>query len=540
MITTLRNIARSRRILGAAIAVAALGGTATVAYARTHVTTVQYRTTTVAYGTITQTLGLSGNLAPASVNNLDFTTQGMVTAVNVVAGQAVAAGAVLATEDTTTLASQLLQAESNLATSEAKLTADSAPPTAAALALAQSAVASAQLAVASDQANVTVVADTNQGLVAAAQQQLTVALARENAAQTAVQGDQQALNSAEQQQAQDCQSGSSSQQCQDDNRTTGQDQTKLNQDQATLTQAQATVSNSTDAALLAQARSDQANAQAAAQLLKDQQAVTTANTALNTLEQGPTSLQLSLEQSQVAVAQQAADNAQKALEGATITAPLAGVITSVGVTTGQAWSGATSGNATGGAAGAGSAHAVVLTVPGAFQVTGSVSDTQVGQIVLGQSATVTPAGATQALFAKVTSIASSATISSGVATFPVTVTITDPSNSLHSGASATVTIILNQVVHVLTVPTSAVRGGGSVQVLVNGKPQSVTVTTGAADATRTQILSGLNLGDTVVLATVTSTVPATGGGGGAGNILGGGGGGRGGGGGFGGGAPAGG
>ena len=168
-------------------------------------------------------------------------------------------------------------------------------------------------------------------------------------------------------------------------------------------------------------------------------------------------------------------------------------------------------------------------------MTGAVSDAQVGQITVGQLARVTPAGSTEALTGKVTQIAAVATVSSGVATFPVTVTIDGSNPSLHAGTSASIEIIVNQASQVLTVPTSALRGS-SVQVLVNGQAQTRPVQIGASDPLRTQILTGLNAGDQVVTATVSGTVPTTTRGGGLGGFgggsrgFGGGGGGRGGGG----------
>jgi macrolide-specific efflux system membrane fusion protein len=120
---------------------------------------------------------------------------------------------------------------------------------------------------------------------------------------------------------------------------------------------------------------------------------------------------------------------------------------------------------------------------------------------------VTPAGATQAVKGKVTQVAAVATVTSGVATFPVVVVLDGSNPGLHAGVSASITVVVNQVVGVLTVPTAAIRGS-NVQVLVNGKPQTVAVTTGASDSSRTQIVSGLNEGDNVVIATVSSTVPS--------------------------------
>jgi HlyD family secretion protein len=78
--------------------------------------------------------------------------------------------------------------------------------------------------------------------------------------------------------------------------------------------------------------------------------------------------------------------------------------------------------------------------------------------------------------------------------------------------SASVSVVINQVVGVTTVPTSAVHttGAGSiVDLFVNGKPVPTAVTVGAADATLTQILSGVKVGDTVVIATITSTIPSS-------------------------------
>ena len=84
---------------------------------------------------------------------------------------------------------------------------------------------------------------------------------------------------------------------------------------------------------------------------------------------------------------------------------------------------------------------------------------------------------------------------------------------------------------VLTVPTSAVHNVGSrsfVNVLEGGKQVAHTVTTGATDPARTEITSGLNQGDQVVLANLNASLPSGNttrpGGGGFGGFGGGGGG----------------
>jgi multidrug efflux pump subunit AcrA (membrane-fusion protein) len=161
----------------------------------------------------------------------------------------------------------------------------------------------------------------------------------------------------------------------------------------------------------------------------------------------------------------------------------------------------------------------------------------VNLVAVGQTVQVTPAGSTQAVQGKITSIAPAAVVSSGVATFAVTAQLTDTSNAIRPGISASATIVINQVVHVLTVPASAVHttaAGTTVLVLENGVPKTVAVQTGASDPTRIQIVSGLKLNEVVVIAVVTSSVPSTNGtsvlgggggrGGGGGTVRGGGGG----------------
>jgi multidrug efflux pump subunit AcrA (membrane-fusion protein) len=238
------------------------------------------------------------------------------------------------------------------------------------------------------------------------------------------------------------------------------------------------------------------------------------------LKQGTTAQQIQIDQSQVAVDQVNVDNAQRALSQATLTAPTDGVVSAVNIVVGQTTSAASNASA----AASSTTHAISLLTPGAYNVTGAVSDAQVGQIAVGQAARITPAGATEALTGKVSYVATVATVTSGVATFAVTAIIDGNNPSLHAGTSASVSIIVNQASEVLTVPTSALRGGNSVQVLVNGKPEIRPVTVGASDALRSQIVTGLNPGDEVITATVSSSVPTNNNGGG---LLGGGGGGRG-------------
>ncbi|HJQ03502.1 MAG TPA: biotin/lipoyl-binding protein [Jatrophihabitans sp.] len=123
------------------------------------VPSTSYRLVAASVGAVRQSLSSTGTIEPAVQDSLNFGVSGQVTGVRVKVGQQVAAGAVLATVDSATVAANLAQAQASLATSQARLAADSggtatqlAADTAAVTA-AQGQVAAAQTALA--EANLT-------------------------------------------------------------------------------------------------------------------------------------------------------------------------------------------------------------------------------------------------------------------------------------------------------------------------------------------------------------------------------------------------
>src|ERR1700730_18053813 len=93
--TLLRRRVLAALVLGTAI----LGGT--IVYAQASKVTTTYRTAVVAYGTITQSIGMAGNLTPVSEADVNFASAGTVVLVNVQVGQSVGVGTPLATLDST-------------------------------------------------------------------------------------------------------------------------------------------------------------------------------------------------------------------------------------------------------------------------------------------------------------------------------------------------------------------------------------------------------------------------------------------------------
>lgn len=79
------------------------------------------RTETASLQTLEKTVSVSGTVTPAVQEDVGFEVSGTVTAVNVIAGQKVAAGDLLATVDTLQLQADLLDAQATLAEAKASL-----------------------------------------------------------------------------------------------------------------------------------------------------------------------------------------------------------------------------------------------------------------------------------------------------------------------------------------------------------------------------------------------------------------------------------
>ena len=139
---SLRSLLRRRVLAVLVLATAIAGGT--LVYAQAAKVTTTYRTALVTYGTITQSIGMAGNLTPVSEADLNFASARTVQSVYVQVGQAVGAGTPLGTVDSTLLSAQLLQAQATLASAQAKLAQDRSGPTGSSLTSAQNSVGSAQ------------------------------------------------------------------------------------------------------------------------------------------------------------------------------------------------------------------------------------------------------------------------------------------------------------------------------------------------------------------------------------------------------------
>jgi multidrug efflux pump subunit AcrA (membrane-fusion protein) len=296
--------------------------------------------------------------------------------------------------------------------------------------------------------------------------------------------------------------------------------------QVTAGQTLATLTSASLAAQVAQAQASLASDQA--KLSADQTAAAS-------------SAQINADEAAVTAAQAALSNSQASLSQATMTSPIAGTVAQVNLTVGQQVSAASGSGGSGSASGGGqsgsgggqggtgqgggsggssgtsggtggsstaSGTAQIVVVGAGFVVNAGVDDTQIRLIQTGEQAVIVPQGVSTPVYGTVTSVGLLATSTSGVATFPVVITVTGNPQGLYAGASATVSIIYRQLNNVLEVPASAVHyaNGAATVLLAQGSKQvSHPVTVGLTSGGLTQITAGLTAGQQVLVPSTPTT-----------------------------------
>ena len=213
--------------------------------------------------------------------------------------------------------------------------------------------------------------------------------------------------------------------------------------------------------------------------------------------------QLASDQAAIDTQQATLASAEESLANAKLTAPIAGTVTSVNLSAGQAV-----------AAGSTSAY-ITVADPGSYQTTSSLTSSQVGRVAVGDHVQVTVNGQTGASTGTVTRVGPVSTTSSSY-TYPLIVALDSTSfsgKSAVTGAAAQVSIEIAHADNTLVVPTSAVHttatSSSYVTVLAAGKPVRRTVKVGVVGNTYTQITSGLTAGTVVVLADPSQSVPSS-------------------------------
>ncbi len=191
---------------------------------------------------------------------------------------------------------------------------------------------------------------------------------------------------------------------------------------------------------------------------------------------------------------------EEQLSYTTVTSPMDGVILSRDVELGDAVSSILV---------MGSTATLVMTIGDTTQVyvQGKVDESDIGKVYLGQPARIKVESFKDKTFqGKVTKIAPLGVEKDNVTTFEVRVSIDNPGGELKANMTANAEIILEDHKAVLTVPEQSViydkDRNASVEVPDPNQKKGrrkVSIKAGISNGTRTEVLSGLNQGDTVIL-----------------------------------------
>lgn len=205
---------------------------------------------------------------------------------------------------------------------------------------------------------------------------------------------------------------------------------------------------------------------------------------------------------QVKTAQVALEVAKLDAQNATLTAPYDGVVAAIGANVGEQ---------------VGSSAAVITLVDTRqTRVDVTVDESDIAKIAPGKTAQISFDALPDRRFTgKVLGIGPTATVTQGVATYTVSVSIDDAGDQgVPVGMTANVSIITAQKDNTLFIPNRAVRRAGRnqvVDVLVDGKTEPRNVTAGLANDSVTEITQGLQEGETVVIPQTTAAQPRVGG-----------------------------
>jgi HlyD family secretion protein len=466
-------------------------------------------------GDLSASATASGHIQAQREARLSLAVAGTVETVAVEVGDAVNAGDVLVQLETAALERSVANATLNLAIQEANLKGQLDGASAADLASAQAALASAQANLNRVQAG----ADAND--LNAARASLAAAQAAYDDRVAGPDSDTIAQAEASLRNAEAALRQAQAAYDQVANRPdVGMTQQALNLEQATnnhnsarAAYAQATAGASQDQIQQSRASLEQARASlqklldspTPAELASAESQLAQAEAQLASVTQGASSEQLEVAQAQVEQSRLNLQEARDNLEKASLRAPFAGVITAVHVAEGEQASGL----------------AVEMADISHLMVVLNVDEMDVGALAVGQPAVISlETWPGQTVDGTVASIAPKATASgSGIASYEVRVALGQTDLPVRIGMTADADLITAAREGVLLVPSQAVtanRTAGTYTVnLVGTGPDGARtfteteVTIGLKDDGNTQITSGLNEGDQVLVGEITTSASTT-------------------------------
>jgi RND family efflux transporter MFP subunit len=445
---------RTYSILAIAIALALVG-----CQAQTQTKSTAQQTAKIQRGNLTATINVAGTVTAQSQVVLNFLASGQVKEIDVKVGDKVKAGQVLAKLDTTSLEMAVTRAQNALDTTKLQLQKTQEGPKPQDVAAAKANLASAQ---ASYQAAL--------AKYSLSDAQLAVARTQVDKTKAALDRAQLAYN------------------WEANNWLDANP--KLSAQYTTLTDTLASYNLTVDAYNQQAAGINDSAVKAAASQ------VAQAQTSLDQLLATPAPEDITQAQAAVKQSEASLQQAQLSLAQASLVAPVDGTVGDIYAMVGQWASGSTQG--------------LVLTDLSRLEVAVTFAEVDVTKVQVGEHAQVTLDAIQSTVFTgTLTEIDAVGTTTQGVVNYAATVSIDNPSDVIRPGMNASANVIVAQRDNVLLVPNRAVRTVNTrlrtATVLYQGQLIDVPVTIGLSGDTSSEVMSGLQEGDVVLIGQTTTT-----------------------------------
>lgn len=147
------------------------------------------------------------------------------------------------------------------------------------------------------------------------------------------------------------------------------------------------------------------------------------------------------------------------------------------------------------------------------QASVTLSEIDVTKISIGQKVTITMDAFPDKTFTgRVIFVNTNGQVSSSVTSYPATIQFDTSTNNIYPNMSVNVKIITNVKDNILIVPSSAIQntnGQKTVRVLQNRQLVNIPIEVGLASDTQTEIISGVNEGDSVVTSVINATATSS-------------------------------
>ncbi len=194
------------------------------------------------------------------------------------------------------------------------------------------------------------------------------------------------------------------------------------------------------------------------------------------------------------IAELSLESAELNLEKAVIVAPFDGVVSDIGITEGKEIS--TTALAT---------PAITLVDASEVEMRGFIDEIDIAIVKLGQEVNIIlDALPDEEVNGEVAFISLVSTTLAGVVSYDTTIALENPVAELRDGMSATAEVIIERRDDVLVIPNRAIWGtlaNPKAVVLVDGQQEEREITLGLSDGINTEVLSGLEEGEKVIIPT---------------------------------------